>query len=126
VVAKVADPIAIVRDLSAAERPRAAPVLPHPVLLRRFEEKVKDLRAALNDPAIRSDAMKLVQDLIETVTIHPAGSSGAQAEVVAETTKIVGCANDKGPSALALGPLDIEAVRLPVRRRWLRGQDLNL
>ena len=88
---------ALEREVAATARAKGAAVLPHPVLLRKFEEKVRDLRSALNDPEVRSEAAVLVQDLIETVTIHPGDDGAAEAEVVAEAAKLVAFANGKGP-----------------------------
>ena len=90
-------------ELAAAARPKGAAVLPHPVLLKRFEEKVRDLRSALSDPAIHSEAVDLIQDLLESVTIHPDGPAGAQAEVVAETAKLLAFANEKSPRRSRVG-----------------------
>jgi site-specific DNA recombinase len=93
----------LTRALSDAAKPQGAVVLPHPVLLKRFEEKVRDLRNALNDPSVRSVAVDLVQDLLETITIHPDGGEGAQAEVVAETAKLLAFANEKSPRRSRVG-----------------------
>lgn len=51
----------------------AAAILPHPTLLRRFEEKVGALRATLDDPAVRGEAAEILATLIESVTIYPGG-----------------------------------------------------
>ena len=49
--------------------PAPAEILPHPVLLKRFEEKVADLRTALNGKTIRTEAWQVIDDLIENVTM---------------------------------------------------------
>ena len=90
-------------QLAEAARPKGAAVLAHPVLLRRFEEKVRDLRSALADPAIHTEAVDLIQNLLESVTIHPDGPAGPQAEVVAETAKLLAFANEKGPRRSRVG-----------------------
>jgi hypothetical protein len=90
-------------ELAAAARPKGAAVLAHPVLLKRFEEKVRDLRAALSNPTIHTEAVDLIQDLLESVTIHPDGPAGAQAEVVAETAKLLAFANEKSPRRSRVG-----------------------
>lgn len=46
---------------------REAVVLSHPTLVRRFEEKVTSLQAALDDPAIRSEAAEQIAALIDSV-----------------------------------------------------------
>lgn len=56
--------------------PPLADILPHPVLLQRFEAKVDNLRAALNNDAIRAEAAQVIAELIESVTIHPAARRG--------------------------------------------------
>lgn len=91
------------REIAAATIPMGAAVLPHPVLLKRFEEKVRDLRAALNDPEIRSEAIGLVQDLLESVTIYPGDGHGAEAEILADAAKLVAFANGKGPLRSRVG-----------------------
>ncbi len=48
------------RLAAGAPTPVSADILPHPALLRRFEEKVADLRAALTDEAIRTEASELI------------------------------------------------------------------
>ena len=92
----------LTREITASAKPKGAIVLPHPVLLRRFEEKVRDLRASLNDPN-RGGAVELLQDLLETFTIYPDLGDGAHAEVVAETAKLLAFANEKGPRRSRVG-----------------------
>ncbi|MFW2350870.1 recombinase family protein [Qipengyuania sp.] len=45
--------------------------LPHPVLVKRFKAKVKNLRAALEDETIRLQAVEVIGALIHSVTIYP-------------------------------------------------------
>ena len=61
-----------------------ASILPHPTLLRLFEKKVGVLRDALDQNSLRGDAAAILATLIESVTIHPGGESGPEAEVVAK------------------------------------------
>ena len=78
----------------------SAETLPHPVLLKRFEEKVANLRAALNDKAIRRQAAETLSSLIESVTIYPDGENGPEAEVVAPLAPLMAlAANENAPAA---------------------------
>jgi hypothetical protein len=47
-------------------------VLPHPMLLRRFEAKVANLRDTLDDEAVCGEAAEILSTLVESVTIYPA------------------------------------------------------
>ncbi|MEA1015270.1 hypothetical protein [Sphingosinicella sp. LY1275] len=86
-----------VRPVATAE------ILPHPVLLKRFEEKVADLRAALNDKAVRRQAAETLSSLIESVTIYPGDGAGPEAEVVASVTTLMAlAANENSPGAAGL------------------------
>lgn len=50
-----------------------ATILPHPALLRLFEEKVGQLRETLSDETVRGEAAEVLSSLIESVTIYPGG-----------------------------------------------------
>ncbi|WP_457355133.1 recombinase family protein [Sphingomonas sp. UYP23] len=63
----------------------AATILPHPALLRLFEQKVGALRESLDQQSVRGEAAEILATLIESVTIYPDGERGAEAEVVAKT-----------------------------------------
>ncbi|TVV75970.1 hypothetical protein FOY91_05615 [Sphingomonas solaris] len=58
-------------------------ILPHPVLLDQFHQKVEALRATLDDDTIRTEAAAILERLIESVTIYPNAPDGPEAEVVA-------------------------------------------
>lgn len=45
--------------------------LPHPVLVERITAKVKNLRAALEDHAIRLQGVEVVGVLVRSDTIYP-------------------------------------------------------
>jgi site-specific DNA recombinase len=66
-----------------------ATILPHPALLRLFEEKVAALRETLNEEAVRGEAAEVLSTLIESVTIYPNGEHGAEAEVVAKMADLI-------------------------------------
>jgi site-specific DNA recombinase len=68
---------------------RRAGMLPHSVLLKRFEEKVATLRAALDDETVRTEAAAVLATLIESVTIYPDGERGPEAEVVAKMADLM-------------------------------------
>ncbi|WP_126665601.1 recombinase family protein [Croceibacterium ferulae] len=65
-------------------------ILPHPMLLKLYQEKVADLAAALSDDSVRTQAAETIARLIDSVTIHPGAEP--EAEVVAEIGKLVGFA----------------------------------
>ncbi|QXQ08402.1 zinc ribbon domain-containing protein [Sphingosinicellaceae bacterium] len=82
-----------------AEQPTStdAVVLTHPTIRRRFEEKVANLQASLDDPAIRAEAAEQIAALIESVTVHPDGQQ-SYIEVEATTSKLIDFAtNENNP-----------------------------
>ena len=90
--AENASPEARLSD-AATDRPTAT-VLPHPVLLQRFEEKVGRLIETLNDEAVRTEAAEILSTLIESVTIYPNGEQGPEAEVVAKVSDLIAWATN--------------------------------
>ncbi len=71
-------------------------ILPHPVLIQRFEAKVAGIRIALNDPNVRTEAAEIIRELIESVTITTDG--GVTAEVEASVLNLIDFAtNEKAP-----------------------------
>ncbi len=64
-----------------------AEILPHPTLLKLFEEKVARLRGALNDEMIATQAASTLSSLIESVTIYPGAEP--QAEVAADVGRLI-------------------------------------
>jgi hypothetical protein len=69
-----------------AEPPAEVRILPHPALLRRFEQKVAGIREALNDPAVRTEAAETIRSLIARVTIEMEdGQVSAEVEASALT-----------------------------------------
>ncbi|QCB44337.1 hypothetical protein E5673_10190 [Sphingomonas sp. PAMC26645] len=73
---------------------KPADILPHPVLLERFSQKVTALRTSLNDVTIRSEAASVLATLIESVTIYPHGEHGPEAEVVAKVSDLLAFATN--------------------------------
>lgn len=65
-----------------------AQIVPHPELLQKFKEKIGALRDTLNDERIRTEAAELMDRLIESVTIHPEGAHGPEAEIVAKVADL--------------------------------------
>jgi site-specific DNA recombinase len=68
---------------------KPADILPHPVLLQRFSQKVTALRTSLNDLTIRSEAAGALATHIESVTIYPHGEHSPEAEVVARVSDLL-------------------------------------
>ena len=93
-----AEQAALKARLDGAAPGTSAEILPHPVLLKRFEEKIVDLRAALNDESIRTEGSEVIGQLIESVTIYPDGEDGPEAEVAARTEALMAFAtNENSP-----------------------------
>jgi hypothetical protein len=67
----------------------SATILPHPVLLQLFEEKVGRLRETLDAETVRGEAAEILSTLIESVTIYPNGEHGPEAEVVAKVSDLI-------------------------------------
>ncbi len=107
-----AERVTLISRLVARASPMKADILPHPVLLRRFEEKVARLREALNDDAVRAEAAKTIRSLIESVTIHPGLPDGTvDAEVSAVTGLLLTYAQDaKNPCGTSGRGRSVEVV----------------
>ncbi len=71
-----------------------AQILPHPVLVQKFREKISALRETLNESVIHTEAAELMDKLIERVTIYPDGANGPEAEVVARVADLVAYATN--------------------------------
>lgn len=84
----------IVRQL--ATRPAAErSVVPHPTLVRRYEEKVGRPRETLNDDAVMTDAMKALRSLIGSVTVHTDDKGRTMLDVEAFTATLIDFAGTK-------------------------------
>ena len=87
-----------------------ATILPHPVLVERFEQKVAALRVSLDDEAIRTEATAILTTLIESVTIYP-GEDGPEAEVVARVGDLMAfAANENDPRRFRGGGRSVTVV----------------
>ena len=75
----------------------ASTVIPHPMLVRRYEEKVGKLREALNDEAVRSDAIKALRGLISSVEVHVDEMGEAILKVEASTSTLIDFAEPNAP-----------------------------
>ena len=53
-----------------------AQIVPHPVLVQKFGEKIGALRETLGEETIRTEAAELMSRLIESVIIYPDGANG--------------------------------------------------
>ncbi|TFI57148.1 hypothetical protein E2493_16705 [Sphingomonas parva] len=99
-------------DLEAVPPPapkRSADILPHPTLLKLFEEKVRNLKDALNDDAIRTRASETLASLIDSVTIHP--GEQPEAEVAGDIARLIAfAANENSPRAGGRGGCSVMVV----------------
>jgi hypothetical protein len=94
----------------APSRVDGAAVLPRPVLLRRYEEKVGELRSTLNDALIRSEATEIVRRLVDHVVVHADGDGAAMPEVVASTSTLIDFAQTTNASLPKAAGRSIELV----------------
>ncbi len=77
-------------------------ILPHPALLRHFEQRVTKIREALNDPAHKSEAAETIRSLIDRVTISTEDGE-IVADIEASTTSLLDFAQTrKAPAAFAM------------------------
>ena len=77
-----------------------ADILPHPALLQRFKAKVHDLQSALSDEAIRVEAVEVIAQLIEAVTIHGDNPAEPEVEITARLEALMSyAANENSPLA---------------------------
>ncbi len=64
-----------------------APVL-HPNLSELYRRKVEDLHESLNDPAIRQEAIELLRELIEAITVMPS-EDGYEIELIGDVVNMI-------------------------------------
>jgi site-specific DNA recombinase len=67
----------------------SATILPHPALLKLFDEKVGRLRETLNAETVCGEAAEVLSALIGSVTIYPNSEHGPEAEVVAKVGNLL-------------------------------------
>lgn len=75
-------------------QPRPTTVRLHPTLPDLYKEKVQHLAESLNDPPIRDEAITLLRELIESVTVVPT-ENGREAEVKGEIGRLTNVAEGK-------------------------------
>ena len=83
--------------LSAAlDRPAPSPVRLHPNLAEVYRAKVAELHRALEDPAIRDEALGILRGLVERIVITPADEgTGETIELVGAIVGMVELGNKK-------------------------------
>lgn len=92
--AREAEKAQIEEKLQTAASAHDATVLPHPVLLERYGDRVRKAREALSDPAVREEACETLKSLIDTITVHFEGTR-AYADIVGKTGEIIDLAYEK-------------------------------
>ena len=107
-----ADREVLAARLATRARPIKADVVAHPALIRRFEEKIARLRDALNDEAVRVEAVATIRSLVESVTITASPVDGsAGADVSASANKLLWFAqNAENPRRLNGRGCSVEVV----------------
>jgi site-specific DNA recombinase len=85
-------------------------ILPHPVLLRRFEQKIAGIREALNDSAVRSEAAETIRSLITRVTIDVEAGE-VVADIEASASSLIDFAqNAENPLRRGVGGCSVAVV----------------
>jgi site-specific DNA recombinase len=69
-------------------RPAPPPIRLHPNLAELYRAKVAELRAALADPELRTEALELIRSLIDRVELHPV-EDGFRVELVGEIANMI-------------------------------------
>ncbi len=89
----------------------------HPGLAELYRRKVAALHEALEEDAIKDEAIELIRSLIEAVMLTPRHNQ-LQVEVRGELAAILAWRR--------AGNLAARTGIPPSKSRWLRGEDLNL
>lgn len=87
---------------AAASRPVSSSlnIAPHPTLLAMFHEKIDALETVLDDETLRPEAVNIMRGLIDSITIHPDGARGPEAEIASKLTDLMSFAiNDNAAPA---------------------------
>lgn len=85
-------------------------VLPHPILLKRYEEKIGSLRTSLNDALIRNEATEIIRRLVVEVVVRQDERGAALLEVVASTATLIDFAQTTDAPRPGVGGRSIEVV----------------
>ncbi len=93
-------------ELSAAPPP--APRL-HPNLAELYRRKVADLHEALADVSIRQEAIELLRELIERITVTPSGD-GIQVELIGDIVNMIELPDASGRSVPDLYRCSVKVV----------------
>jgi site-specific DNA recombinase len=84
------------RLAAALDRPAPSPVRLHPNLAEVYRAKVAELHRALQDPAIRDEALHILRGLVERIVIMPAAEGpGETIELVGAIARMVELGNKK-------------------------------
>src|SRR5919106_1330984 len=84
------------RLAAALDRPAPSPIRLHPNLADIYRAKVAELHRALEDPAIRDEALHILRGLVERIVIAPAAEGpGETIELVGAIVGMVELANKK-------------------------------
>jgi site-specific DNA recombinase len=87
------------------------PVRLHPNLAQVYRRQVERLQDALNEPDIRDEAIQILRDLVERVSIGPA-ENGLEVEIVGEITKMVELGIENKAKRAALGATITRSVKV--------------
>ena len=94
----------------ALEASAPSPVRLHPGIAQIYREKVAQLQTALQNPAIRGEAVQILRTLIERVVIHP-GQNGPELEIVGAIAQLVQAGlNDDTPRLDARTACSVKVV----------------
>ncbi|TPG16458.1 hypothetical protein EAH87_14630 [Sphingomonas koreensis] len=97
-------------DRLGADPSSEVKILPHPALMRHFEQRVAAIREALNDPALRGEAAETIRSLIERVTIAIEDGE-AVADIEASTASLIDFAqNAENPLRRSVGGCSVAVV----------------
>jgi site-specific DNA recombinase len=84
------------RLAAALDRPAPSPIRLHPNLAEIYRAKVAELHRALEDPAIRDEALGILRGLVERIVITPAAEGpGETIELVGAIARMVALGNKK-------------------------------
>ena len=80
---------------------KEAPVYFHPRMADRYHAEIKNLIAALNDPAARAEASKILRSLIARILLTPRqGDNGLVVDLIGDLAGILTIATQRGNSVI--------------------------